>query len=65
MPNVKITWLQGRTPEQKRKIAERITVALEEEGSVKRENVHICFVDLPATDYVVAGVPMADRKRTP
>jgi 4-oxalocrotonate tautomerase len=65
MPHVEITWLQGRTPEQKRKIAERITVALEEEGGVKRENLHICFVDLPATDYATAGVPIADQKRTP
>ena len=25
MPHVQITWVEGRTPDQKRKIAERVT----------------------------------------
>jgi len=28
MPHVQITWVEGRTPEQKRQIAERITSVL-------------------------------------
>ncbi len=28
MPHVQITWVEGRTPEQKRKIAERVTTVL-------------------------------------
>lgn len=65
MPHVQITWVAGRSPEQKRKIAERITQALIEEGRAKRENIHVTFVDLPATDYAEAGVLVADQKRSP
>ncbi len=63
MPSVQITWVAGRSAEQKRKIAERITQALVEEGKAKIENVHVMFHDLPATDYAEAGVMVADQKR--
>jgi 4-oxalocrotonate tautomerase len=65
MPHVQITWVAGRTPEQKRKLAERITQALEEDGRAKREHIHVTFVDLPPTDYAESGVLVVDqRKRT-
>jgi 4-oxalocrotonate tautomerase len=65
MPHVQITWVAGRTPEQKRSLAERVTQALVEEGRAKRENIHVTFIDLPPTDYAEAGVTVADQKRTP
>jgi|GEM_PF-332433 len=65
MPYVQVTWVAGRTPEQKRKLAERITQALIEDGRAKRENIQVTFVDLPPTDYAEAGVTVADQKRTP
>ena len=65
MPYVQVTWVAGRTPEQKRKLAERITQALIEDGHAKRENIQVTFVDLPPTDYAEAGVTVADQKRTP
>jgi 4-oxalocrotonate tautomerase len=65
MPHVQITWVEGRTPEQKRKIAERITGVLMEDGRAKRENIHVAFQDVPATNYAEAGVLVADQKRTP
>lgn len=63
MPFVQITWVAGRSAEQKKKIAERITQALEEEGRAKRENIHVSFVDVPPTDYAEAGITVADQKR--
>lgn len=63
MPFVQITWVAGRSAEQKKKIAERVTQALEEEGRAKRENIHVSFVDVPPTDYAEAGVTVADQKR--
>jgi len=63
MPHVQITWVQGRTPEQKRKVVERVTKALEEAGRAKRENIHVSFHDVPATDYAEVGVLVADQKR--
>jgi 4-oxalocrotonate tautomerase len=65
MPFVQVTWVAGRSPEQKRKLAERITEAVVEEGRAKRENIQVTFVDLPPTDYAEAGVTVADQKRTP
>src|SRR5260370_41027431 len=65
MPHVQITWVEGRTPEQKRKIAERITNVLIEDGRAKRENIHVAFHDGAATNYAEAGVLVADQKRTP
>lgn len=62
MPHVQITWVAGRSAEQKRRIAERVTAALIEEGKAKRENIHVSFHDLPATDYAEAGVLVADQK---
>jgi 4-oxalocrotonate tautomerase len=65
MPHVQITWVAGRSAEQKRKITERVTQALVENGRAKLENIHVTFHDLPATDYAEAGVMVADQKRTP
>jgi 4-oxalocrotonate tautomerase len=65
MPHVQIIWVEGRTAEQKRKIAERITGVLVEDGRAKRENIHVSFHDVPATDYAEAGLLVADQKRTP
>jgi 4-oxalocrotonate tautomerase len=65
MPHVQITWVEGRTPEMKRKIAESITSVLIEDGRAKRENIHVSFHDVPATNYAEAGVIVADQKRTP
>jgi 4-oxalocrotonate tautomerase family enzyme len=53
MPYVQVTWVTGRTAEQKRKLAERITLALIEDGRAKRENIQ------------VTGVTVADQKRAP
>ncbi len=65
MPHVQITWVEGRSSEQKRKIAERVTTVLIEEGRAKRENIHVSFHDVPATDYAEAGVLVVDQKRSP
>ena len=65
MPHVQITWVEGRTAEQKRKIAERVTTVLIEEGRAKRENIHVSFHDVPAANYAEAGVLVADQKRVP
>lgn len=65
MPHVQITWVEGRSPDEKRKIAERVTQALVEDGRAKRENIHVAFLDVPATDYAEAGVTVSDQKRLP
>jgi 4-oxalocrotonate tautomerase len=65
MPHVQITWVEGRSPEQKKNIAAKITEVLELEGRAKRENIHVAFLDVPPTNYAEGGVTVADQKRTP
>jgi 4-oxalocrotonate tautomerase len=63
MPYIQITWVAGRNPDQKRRIAEQITDTLIKEGNAKKENIQVTFVDLPPTDYAEAGITVADQKR--
>lgn len=65
MPHVQITWVEGRSPEQKKNIAARITEVLEQEGRAKRENIHVAFLDVAPTNYAEGGVTVAEQKRNP
>jgi 4-oxalocrotonate tautomerase len=65
MPYVQITWLEGRSVDQKRKIAQRVASALIEEGKAKSEHIQITFLDLPTTSYAVGDTLVADQKPKP
>jgi 4-oxalocrotonate tautomerase len=58
---VQVTMLQGRTAEQKRKIAQRITDALAEEAGAKREAVTVAFYDVSRESYALGGELMIDK----
>jgi len=62
MPMVQITMLVGRTAEQKRKLAQRITDALVEEAGTKREGIMIAFHEVSKESYASGGVLMMDKK---
>ena len=62
MPMVQITMLEGRTVEQKRKLAERITDALEEAGA-PREAIAIAFQEVSKENYALGGVLTVDKKK--
>ena len=64
MPDVHITWLEGRTVDQKRKVAQRITQVLMEEADAKSESTHIVFVDVPTTNFASGGITVAERRAT-
>jgi len=59
---VQITMLAGRTVEQKRKLAQRITDALVEEAVAKREAVVVAIHEVSKESYASGGVLMADKK---
>jgi 4-oxalocrotonate tautomerase len=63
MPVIQVTMLQGRTVEQKRKLAERITQAMVEEAKAVKESVVVTIVEITREDYASGGVLMADRKQ--
>ena len=62
MPMVQITMLAGRTVEQKRKLAQRITDALVEEAAAKREAVVVAIHEVSKESYASGGVLMIDKK---
>ena len=61
MPLVQITMLQGRTTEQKRRLAQRITDAMVEEAGARREAIVVAFHEVPKESYASGGVLMADK----
>jgi 4-oxalocrotonate tautomerase len=62
MPVVQVTLLEGRTTEQKRKLAARITDAMVEEAGARKEGVVVTFVDVPRDSYASGGILMSDKK---
>ena len=62
MPLVQVTMLQGRTADQKRRIAKRITDTMVEEAGAKRDAIVVTFVELSKESYASGGVLMADKQ---
>lgn len=54
--------LQGRTTDQKRKIAKRVTDVMVEEAGAKREAIVVTFVEVSRESYASGGELMADKK---
>ncbi|HUJ93667.1 MAG TPA: 2-hydroxymuconate tautomerase [Terriglobales bacterium] len=63
MPLVQITMLEGRSTEQKRKLATRITDAMVEEAGARREAVVVAFHEVSKESYASGGVLMADKTK--
>jgi len=61
MPLVQVTMLTGRTADQKRKIAARITDAMEQEAGARREAIVVVFHEVSKESYASGGVLMADK----
>lgn len=61
MPMVQITMLAGRTADQKRKIAKRITEVLIQEAGARREGVVIAFHEVAKESYASGGELMSDK----
>ena len=63
MPLIQITMLQGRTVEQKRKLAQRITDAMVEEANARREAIVVTFVEVSKESYASGGELMIDKNK--
>ena len=61
MPLVRITMLAGRTVNQKRKIAKRITDALVEEAGARREGIVVAFHEVSKESYASGGELVTDK----
>ncbi len=63
MPLIQVTMLEGRTADQKRKLAKRITDAMVEEAGARREAVVVAFHEVSKESYASGGVLMADKQK--
>lgn len=57
MPIVEITILEGRTPEKKVKLMEKVTDAVVEAIDAPRDAVRIILREIPAEHFAAGGVP--------
>ena len=55
--------LQGRSADQKRKIAKRITDALVEEAGARREGIIVAFHEVSKESYASGGELMIDKQK--
>ena len=62
MPLIQVTMLQGRTADQKRKLAQRLTDVMAEEAGPRREAIVVTFVEVSKESYASGGVLMVDKK---
>ena len=55
MPVVTIEWYEGRSSEQKREIAQKVTEVLAGVGRMPADQVWIRFVDSPKSEWAIGG----------
>ncbi|MBI2874326.1 MAG: 4-oxalocrotonate tautomerase [Firmicutes bacterium] len=63
MPIVQIDLIEGRTVEQKRKMAQKVTEAIVEATGCPPGAVRIIIRDMPTQHYAEAGVLRYDQTR--
>ena len=62
MPIVEIHMLAGRTVEQKREFAKRVTQVVCETLDSKPEKVRVIMHDMPHDSYAIGGVLVSDNE---
>lgn len=61
MPIVQITMAEGRTPEQKKAVAERVTEVLVQELRVPADAITVFIYELERDHIAKGGVLLSDR----
>jgi 4-oxalocrotonate tautomerase len=61
MPIIQFNLMEGRTVEQKKRLAEKVTDTVVDVLGVKRENVRILIHEMGPYDFSVGGVTQAER----
>ncbi len=63
MPYMQVTLVKGRTTEQKRRIAQRLTEVLSEEAQVDPKYISPSLVEVEADGFAEAGELVVDRRK--
>lgn len=62
MPHIQVTLVKGRTTEQKRRMAKRLTEVLSEEAQVDPRYVSLSLVEVEPDGFAEAGELVLDRR---
>jgi 4-oxalocrotonate tautomerase len=65
MPRIIVQAIEGRTVEQKRDLARRLTDAVIESWRVEPETVTVFIEEVPAENFARAGILATDRQAEP
>jgi len=63
MPLIQVTMLEGRTADQKRKLAQRMTDAMVEEAGARREAIVVTFHEVSKESYASGGILISDKQK--
>lgn len=63
MPLIAIHLVAGRTDEQKKALLGAVTRAVQESVGAPLETIRVWIEEFSATEYMIAGVLAADRKK--
>ncbi len=63
MPHMQVTLVKGRTTEQKRRIAQRLTQALSEEAQVGAKYISLSMIEVEADGFAEGGELVLDRRK--
>lgn len=63
MPFAQIYMLEGRSPEQKKAVIEKVTAALIEAVGVPKESVRVWIHEMPKENWGIGGVSAKDLGR--
>ncbi len=64
MPLIEIRLLRGRTAEEKRKLLEAVTRAVQDAIDAPLPSIRVWLHELESDEYMVAGELRADRDRS-
>jgi 4-oxalocrotonate tautomerase len=62
MPHIQVTLVKGRTTEQKRRLAKRLTEVLSEEAKVDAKYISLSLVEVESDGFAEAGELALDRR---
>ena len=62
MPHIQVTLVKGRTTEQKRRMAHRLTQVLSEEAKVETKYISLSLVEVELDGFTEAGELALDRR---
>ena len=61
MPTIRVELIEGRTPQQKKELAQAFTEACAKTLGSKPESVDVLFFDIPRHDWATGGVPWSEK----